>query len=362
MEDLQSSKEVEIKSKIKNYSIVYLSSFRRQLNSIITPDDFILIDEVVEEKYFSGFDFGNRFISIKSTEKVKSYDYAGEIIEILIRKGIRRNNRLIAIGGGVIQDLTCFIASVLFRGIEWIYLPTTLLSQGDSCIGSKVSINFKGVKNLIGGFYPPAKVYVDPEFIETLPEDQIQSGIGEMLHYFIIDGENSLRIFEKNYLASMNNRSKESIRILIEKSLSIKKQYIEIDEFDKKERLIFNYGHSFGHAIESITNYSIPHGVAVAFGMDMANYFSTTYCNFKIKDYQRLNNTIRPICNGFSIRNIDIESLLTALSKDKKNRKGEFGLILLDSIGDLKQKFVTNDKRFFEKLKTYFETYDSRFS
>ena len=146
------------------------------------------------------------------------------------------------------------------------------MAQGDSCIGSKTSINFGEYKNQIGGFYPPNKIYIDLNFLDTLSSGDLQSGLGEMSHYFVVAGEKDFTDYKNHYDMALTN--KKVLEKIISNSLKIKKNYIEIDEFDQNKRQIFNYGHSFGHAIESLTNYAVPHGIAVSFGMDIANYIS----------------------------------------------------------------------------------------
>ena len=160
----------------------------------------------------------------------------------------------------------------MYRGVDWIFFPTTLLAQGDSCIGSKTSINFGKFKNQVGGFYPPVNIYIDLAFLATLKDIDIKSGLGEMCHYYIVAGEEDFMRYKREYDFALSD--KNVLAGIIARSLEIKKGYIEIDEFDQKERQVFNYGHSFGHAIESLTDYRIPHGIAVSYGMDMANFIS----------------------------------------------------------------------------------------
>ena len=117
----------------------------------------------------------------------------------MINCGFRKNHRLIGIGGGIIQDITAFIASIMYRGVDWFLFPTTLLAQGDSCIGSKTSINFGEYKNQIGGFYPPHKIFINLDFLNTLSDKDIKSGLGEMSHYFVVEGEASFKMYKKNY-------------------------------------------------------------------------------------------------------------------------------------------------------------------
>ena len=145
----------------------------------------------------------------------------------MIEKGFRKNHRLIAVGGGITQDVTAFIASILYRGVQWYFFPTTLLAQGDSCIGSKTSINFGKFKNQVGGFYHN-KIYVDPKFLESLAIKELQSGLGEMAHYFVVSGEEDFERYKRDYPKAL--KDKDVLRGVIARSLEIKKSYIEIDE------------------------------------------------------------------------------------------------------------------------------------
>ena len=264
-----------VKSKIHDYSVDFISNVEDSFSNQLIESDFLIIDKKVydlfKEKLSTKID-KHRKLLIDATEKQKSYEELIPIIKFLIESGVKKNHRLVAIGGGVTQDVTAFIASILYRGIEWIFYPTTLLAQGDSCIGSKTSINFGEYKNQIGGFYPPNHIFIDTNFLTTLPESEIKSGFGEMCHYFIVSSEADFVFFKKSYNELNENRT--ILNSVISRSLGIKKRYAEIDEFDKNERQVFNYGHSFGHAIESLTNYEIPHGIAVAFGMDISNFIS----------------------------------------------------------------------------------------
>ncbi|SVD19218.1 uncharacterized protein METZ01_LOCUS372072, partial [marine metagenome] len=200
----------------------------------------------------------------KSVEKLPDY------IEFLVHKKIRRNHTLVAIGGGIMQDITSFLAATILRGVEWTFYPTTLLSQADSCIGSKSSINCRGSKNILGTFTPPQKIYLSTCFLSTLELRELKSGVGEMLKVHAIAGPHDFQSIATDYYDLFSDS--EMMMKRIRRSLEIKKDYIEKDEFDKGPRLIFNYGHSFGHAIESATNFEIPHGIAVSIGCDMANY------------------------------------------------------------------------------------------
>jgi 3-dehydroquinate synthase len=245
---------------------------------------------------------------------------------------------------------------ILYRGVKWIFLPTTLLAQADSCIGSKTSINFGAFKNQLGNFYPPQQILIFTEFLNTLLERDIRSGLGEMAHYFFVSGDDAVDFFENEYSAAIEEQS--NFRKMIVASLSIKKRYIEVDEFDKGERIVFNYGHTFGHAIESITNYEIPHGVAVAFGMDIANFISFKKGYISDVLLQRARKILRDISNGYSIKNIEITNLISIMGKDKKNENGKLGLILTKGWGKMFRDLTEPDEVFQKWMMEYFNDYN----
>ena len=174
-----------------------------------------------------------------------------------------KKNKLIVIGGGITQDVGGFAAAIYKRGINWIFIPTTILSMTDSCIGSKVSIN-RGSKNMLGLFGAPNKIFISDYFLNSLSKHDITSGIGEALKLSLIGGIQSYKYFLDQY-------NKKNYINIIKISSLIKKQLIEYDEFDENERRVLNYGHTIGHAIESVSNYFIPHGIAVLIGMYVIN-------------------------------------------------------------------------------------------
>lgn len=322
-----------IKSKIHDYEVIYDSIENIKVNDgdFFIIDDTFMCDEMLSKIIDKHPDTKFFWTHVEATEESKEFSRLASTIEEIIRYGFTKNNKLIAIGGGVIQDITGFIASILYRGVDWVFYPTTLLAQGDSCIGGKTSINFSEYKNQLGTFYPPIKVVIDIDFLKTLPENQIASGYGEMCHYFLIDGEESFKFFNDNLFKF------ENIGKVIEKSLEIKKDVIERDEFDNKDiRIVFNYGHSFGHAIETLTNYEIPHGIAVAMGMDMANYVSYKLGRMRWETYFDIHQTIVKIYGDYRL-NVDFLSIndkfMSILKRDKKNIHNELGLILMTEIG-----------------------------
>lgn len=357
MEVLQMSDSFIVKSSIKNYEVVFIDSLVSTLNETYRVGDCIIIDEILPtlNPKIKKLLQCKKFIAIEALEQTKSYEGVIPVIDELIKSGFKRNNRIIAIGGGITQDVSAFIASMLYRGVGWIFLPTTLLGQGDSCIGSKTSINFREFKNQLGGFYPPISIFIDPKILMTLEERDIRSGVGEMAHYYFVSGPEDVDYFEKEFETALYNQS--NLKNLILKSLSIKKRYIEIDEFDKNERIVFNYGHTFGHAIESITNYGIPHGVAVSFGMDMANYISWKKEYISYADFERARSVFQIIWKGYSIQDINLDDLLNAMQKDKKNQDGKLGLILTKGWGKMFKDLTEPNDSFMSWMEEYMNTF-----
>ena len=249
--------------------------------------------------------------------------------------------------------MTAFIASIYLRGVDWIFIPTTLLAQADSCIGGKTSINLNDIKNIVGGFNPPVKIFIDFKFLETLLIEDIKSGIGEMLHFYFYSNSPYIKEIIREYDNLLEN-PKNLVKFIIE-SLKIKKSVIEIDEFDKGERNKFNYGHTFGHAIETATNYRIKHGQAVTVGMDIANYIS---CNNGLMDEANYNKTKQILEINFpkyNWVNFNNNLFIESLGKDKKNQGQKLGCILSEGPGKLSKHFLTIDEKFKLLIKNYFE-------
>ena len=347
--------DFKVKSSIHDYEVNFVENVNLTLKNEICDGDVIFIDNKVKDLYPALLDDLGKTVNIiglEAREDQKSYEGLIPVIQELINSGFRKNHRLIGIGGGIIQDITAFTASILYRGVSWLFFPTTLLAQGDSCIGSKTSINFGKYKNQVGGFYPPNKILIDTGFLDTLSAADLQSGLGEMSHYFVVAGKNDFQVYKKDYSNALSNKS--VLAKMVSNSLKIKKGYIEIDEFDQKERQVFNYGHSFGHAIESLTDYAVPHGIAVSFGMDIANYISVKKKYIPMQVRNEIRELLEKIWIGYDIKNIDVEKFATALSKDKKNVGNELRLILCKGYGKVFKDAQCLDDEFRGWLKDYF--------
>lgn len=344
-----------IRSLFRDYRVQFSSDIAYRLKGLVDKNAFFIIDAIVWRIYTDRLKSiipDDRLFIVEAHEKNKSFDKCREIIETLVKRQVRRNEQLVAIGGGIIQDVTAFSASILYRGIEWSFFPTTLLSQADSCIGSKTSINLGDKKNLVGNFYPPSDVLIDLTFLESLSVDDIKSGIGEIFHYYIYAASPLFDELIRDYAMVIGDRYllMEHIR----ESLKIKKSVIEIDEFDREVRNKFNYGHTFGHAIESVTDYAINHGQAVTVGMDMANYMSRERGYMSSEVFQSLHSKLSINFPVFDWQTIDYKRYFDLLSKDKKNVGSSVGCILAKEPGILLKQQLPLDDRFREMIIAYF--------
>jgi 3-dehydroquinate synthase len=339
-----------IKSSIRNYELLLTES--SLIKKYIESCDYYIVDKKVLTLYphlFKDLDI-SKLLLIDAIESNKNFQECEKYLTFLVKAGLKRGQKIAGIGGGIIQDITGFISSIIYRGIDWVYFPTTLLSQCDSCIGGKTSINFLGYKNLIGNFNPPTKIYVDTNFLKTLEKDAIQSGIGEIIKIAMIDKNQT--ISEKEIInATLNCKISN---LLVEKALSIKKDIIEVDEFDKGIRNVMNYGHTFGHAIESITNNKIPHGIAVGIGIRIANSISEKINKISLnKKFKNIDNEYLKVNKSYVkvfINNYNKEYYINSLLKDKKNTNNDsINCILPFDLGNIK-KVNINKSYFYENI------------
>jgi 3-dehydroquinate synthase len=355
------SNAISINSHKGEYIVSFISDNMEELNNELTNDNFYIVDINIAEIYrdqLSKILDSDRVLLIEATEENKSLDKFPVYVDSLVKAKVRRGQNLVAIGGGIIQDITCFLATTMMRGLPWIFYPTTLLAQSDSCIGSKSSINSGEVKNILGTFTPPNKVIIDINFLKTLEEKDILSGIGEMIKIHAINSPESFNLLSESYEQVKVNS------ILMEKfiyqSLLMKKKLIEIDEFDIGPRNVMNYGHSFGHAIETATNYAIPHGIAVTMGMDIANYVASKLGVSRSKHFERMHSVLGKNCKPYRKVSIDVNSLMSALAKDKKNSSTQLRLILPDLDGNITIGLYDNNEKLLNIIKEYFSIYGGK--
>ena len=219
--------DLYISSSIHDYEVIFEDNFTDSLSEQLKEGDFLIFDQVIKNLYkdeIADILDNYKHIAIEATETQKSYTQLTPIIEYLIKNSFRKNNRLVAIGGGITQDITAFISSIMYRGVNWIFYPTTLLAQGDSCIGGKTSININRYKNQLGNFYPPKTIFIIPSFLKTLPEKDLKSGMGEMCHFYLVSGEKDFERFKSDYEEALLNE--EVLGGIIKRCLEIKKDLL----------------------------------------------------------------------------------------------------------------------------------------
>lgn len=325
------NESITIESHFGNYDVLLEKDFSF-INKLIEIDkSYWVIDKNVSVYYetlFSNIPLSKKFI-LEATEDNKIIDKALEICEKLASFDAKRNIALISVGGGIVQDITGFVANIMYRGILWYFIPTTLLAACDSCIGSKTSLNYKKFKNLLGTFYPPTKLYIYPGFFNTLSQKDYYSGLGEVIKFNIMSGESSISYLEDS-MGRILKKEPSEIKNIIRKSLLFKKSFIEVDEFDKGERIKLNFAHTFGHSIEVLSKYIIPHGTAVAIGMIIANRISFLR-NYVTKDFiERSEKLLLRVIN-IDIRylNRPIEDYISVIRKDKKQIDSSLTCVLI---------------------------------
>ena len=284
-------------------------------------------------------------VVIDDSEKKKNFSTVSKISDTLLKKGIDRNDLLIAFGGGVIGDITGFVSSIILRGIKFVQIPTTLLAQVDSSVGGKTGVNTIHGKNLIGSFFQPQIVIIDTVFLSSLPKRELLSGYAEIIKYGLIMDYSFYKWLVKNgnKVISLNKRF---LIKSIYNSCKNKAKIVNKDEKEKNIRALLNLGHTFGHAIESINQYkkNINHGEAVSIGMVFALKISQ---ELKYLDNKTVDNAIEHLKDiglptslpkSFK-KNTTLKKFILGMKKDKKVKRGKINLILLKKIG---KAFITN--------------------
>lgn len=288
-------------------------------------------------------------ITFEGGEHNKNLQTVEELAEKMMGKGFNRKSAIIALGGGVTGDIAGFLASIYQRGIPYIQVPTTLLAMVDSSIGGKTGVDLAAGKNLIGTITQPKAVFIDTNFLKTLPETQIRSGLGEIIKYGVIKDAKFFTFLEKN-LKKIFALDEKTINHIIERSVAIKVAVVENDQHEAKtkvacrvmyaakNRMILNYGHTYGHALEKLSNYTLLHGYAISIGMVIANEMAIKKGLLSQKDADRIKALFVTVgLPIFSLKKPTIQDLLS----DKKSDGKSINFILPTKIG---QAIIYNQK------------------
>ena len=324
-----------MKLQMKTYDIIVehhcMDELDKYIKNVYSNNKvFIVTDDHVYDLYHKKIEktlnhYEIAFVSIKPGETSKSFKTYQWVIKELIHKGLKRGHLIIALGGGVVGDLAGFVAATLYRGCPFIQIPTTLLAQVDSSIGGKVAVDLEEGKNLVGAFYEPVLVLIDPEFLKTLNHREYIQGVAEMIKAGLIKDRSLFNHFKTNDTVDIEQ---------IIKALKVKKEVVLKDPYDYGIRMILNFGHTFGHAIEKKYNYQVyKHGEAISYGMLIAlkigiqKGITPKYIYDEVKNVLlRLGLVKEPLFSK--------ESLLNEIKTDKKNMSDQFHFICIKNIGE----------------------------
>ncbi|MBR1477988.1 MAG: 3-dehydroquinate synthase [Lachnospiraceae bacterium] len=265
-------------------------------------------------------------------EENKTLDTVKEAYKFLIENGFDRKDMLVALGGGVVGDLTGYVAATYLRGVDFIQIPTTLLSQLDSSIGGKTGVDFDGYKNMVGAFKMPRLVYMNISTLKSLDDRQFYSGFAEVMKHGLIK-DSKFYEWQIENMYEICERDLDVLTELVERSCMIKKAVVEKDPEEKGERALLNFGHTIGHAIEKYMNFTMLHGECVALGCVAAAYISLKRELLSADEYYEIRDMFVPFNLPISIDNIDAKEILRLTKSDKKMEAGRVKFILLKKIG-----------------------------
>ena len=363
-------KILPINTKSKDYNIYIGHNIIAKLNKIFQKEKInfnkclIIVDKNVPKNFlkiiYSKLKCEKKLIFFfNSSEKNKNLNYVNLILKKLFNNNFSRNDLIICLGGGIAGDVVGFTASIYKRGLKFINIPSTLLSQVDSSIGGKTGINNKFGKNLIGSFYQPDLVISDTLLLKSLPRREIICGYAEILKHSLIKNKKLFLFLDKNLQDILNLKKKFITKAIIE-SCKIKKQIIEKDEQEINLRKSLNLGHTFGHAYESTLNYSkkLNHGEAVLYGIFSAAKFSNVFKFLNINDYELLISHLSKL--GFVNLNKlftkkNLNKIISFMIFDKKNYNNKINLITLKQIGkvNISNQFTSKEVKKFINSKLF---------
>lgn len=333
--DVESPYEVYLGNDILKYAGAYLREMFSPCKALIITDDLVetcWFDCV--NKSIIGNGFSTKKYVIPHGEQSKRFSNLIEITELLAKENFSRNDLVVALGGGVVGDLSGFAASVYMRGIKLVQIPTTLLAQIDSSVGGKTAINLSCGKNLVGTFYQPNLVIADVNTLSTLPEYVYREGMGEMVKYGILDE----KMF--SYLSCCK---KPDATVLIKRAIEIKRDIVVSDEKESGIRAYLNLGHTVGHAIEQLSGYTVFHGDAVAQGIYYIVNGSYKAGILPKEDYFAIISMLEANDIYFE-KKYDVESIAKVVIHDKKMKDGKINVIVVERVGKVSQKEMTIEK------------------
>ncbi len=293
--------------------------------------------DILKEAGYDAYSF-----VIEAGEEHKNLDTVKDIYRFLIKSKFDRKSSLLALGGGVTGDITGFVAATFLRGINFIQLPTTLLAQVDSSVGGKTGIDFDGSKNMVGAFYQPRLVYINVATLKSLPERQLRSGMAEVVKHGIIADAEFYEYVDYN-VNRILKREEDVLQYMVKANCSIKGKIVEEDEKESGLRSILNFGHTIGHAIESVSNFSLLHGECVSVGMAGAFRIAKKLGLVDDSLIERVEETLGKIGLPVKVSGLDAREVYEQMFHDKKVRQGKLLFVLPKRIGEVIQCFIDDE-------------------
>ncbi len=333
--------QVYFSSKKRTYPIFIGKGILRDINRLFSLGKYskivVVTDEnvkkILSKTILNYLPNDTSVITIPSGERAKTIKCVGEIWRKLLQIGTDRKSFIVNIGGGVVLDVSAFAASTYMRGVDYLNIPTTVLSQVDASIGGKTGIDFSGIKNLIGTFNQPIGVIIDVQTLSSLPKREFLSGFAEIIKHGLIKDR---KYFEKVTSKHPLEFNQDTLIDIIERSCKIKAEIVEADEIENGPRKLLNFGHTIGHAIESLSLESstpLLHGEAISIGMLAGAKISHLMDLLSLSDLQRIKQSLINAGLPISTESIEINKVLEKIKSDKKNEKGKVNFTLLQEIG-----------------------------
>lgn len=293
-------------------------------------------------------------------EANKTLDTVKEIYRKLIEEKFDRKDMLVALGGGVVGDITGYAAATYLRGIDFIQIPTTLIAQSDSSIGGKTGVDFDGYKNMVGAFYMPKLVYMNVGTLKKLDDRQFYAGFAEVMKHGLI---RDALFYEwlLDHMYEIHDRDTEVLLEMVMKSCGVKKLVVEKDPKEQGDRALLNFGHTIGHAIEKAKNFEMMHGECIALGMVAAAFISWKRENISMEEYYEVRDMFVPFNLPISIDDIDPEEILSLTKSDKKMEAGQIKFVLLKKVGKAYVDRTVTDAEILDAVQEiYFSDEDMR--
>lgn len=356
-------KKVHVDLDIKSYDIYIgpglINECGKMLKEILDCKKLAVVSDTQVGSYYgndlmnilkkSGFD--PVYFSVEPGESSKNIETVESLCTQFVHAELDRNSAVIALGGGVVGDIAGFAAAIYLRGIQFVQIPSTLLADCDSAVGGKVGVNLNGTKNLLGSFFQPKAVIIDPDLLKTLPYRQISAGLVEVIKTGLIRDPDLYDLVFSNLEDILNLKNMDLLCKTIEKSVSVKADIVSRDEKESGLRRILNFGHTIGHAIEGfLGGEAILHGEAVLYGMMAASWISRKKGTLNDALFERIISDLTKIKNPADISKISFESISDFIKKDKKRIDNHLHFILLENIGKAYESQSVEESELLEAL------------